>query len=591
MKLDFFQNSLKTNEAEEKTAKSYSSRIVLLRFITFCFIIFFAAAGYDYTPAFYGAAIFLLLIFSRLLQKHQKIKNKMHLLQCRKQILLQYIARFTTDWYAFPETGSRYLTEAMPQGKDLDLFGKASIYQYICAARTALGRKKLADALSPQPPDAAIIKKRQKAAAELIANPALTIELQSLSCLLPNHHDTDELMNQLETSGSYISRFMQLTTYGLPALTLSSLLLAYLDKISWNIALLFMALQFLLSGLLYQHSTNVLRPLFQTHHILKPYQKLFAVLEKENFKSPYLRELQLQLQTDSGAAHAIHYLYLLSEYTNMRLNLFFSFIANTLILWDFQCCLKFSLWKHHKSENVRLWLDTFAEIELLMSLAIIGQVKETYIFPQLLNTTAPLLDATEVKHVLLPEDSAIANSILAHSETCIVTGSNMSGKTTFLRTLAASAILSYAGAPVCARSFSLSRMHIFTSMRVQDDITKGLSTFYAELLRIKQMVEFSRKGIPMFTLIDEIFKGTNSADRIIGAREAIIKLTNPWSLNFVSTHDFELCNMADKQNLSITNYHFSEYYTNDEIHFDYKIKPGRCQTTNAKYLLKLAGIL
>ena len=147
------------------------------------------------------------------------------------------------------------------------------------------------------------------------------------------------------------------------------------------------------------------------------------------------------------------------------------------------------------------------------------------------------------------------------------------------------------GAPVCAGSFQLTPLCVFTSIRVTDDITRGLSTFYAELLRIKSMMDFSKKKTPMLICIDEIFKGTNSADRIIGAREAIRHLTNRWCITLVSTHDFELCELQSPNDTPVENYHFEEHYEDDKILFDYTLKAGRCQTTNAKYLLRMAGIL
>ena len=167
----------------------------------------------------------------------------------------------------------------------------------------------------------------------------------------------------------------------------------------------------------------------------------------------------------------------------------------------------------------------------------------------------------------------------------------MSGKTTYMRTLAGAVVLAYAGAPVCARFFSLTPLHIFTSIQVNDDMSQGISTFYAELLRIKQMVTFSHRELPMLICIDEIFKGTNSADRIIGAREAIKQLTRFYCITLVTTHDFELCDLKSPNAIPVTNCHFEEYYEENKIKFDYKLKPGRCQTTNAQYLLRMAGIL
>ena len=167
----------------------------------------------------------------------------------------------------------------------------------------------------------------------------------------------------------------------------------------------------------------------------------------------------------------------------------------------------------------------------------------------------------------------------------------MSGKSTFMRTLALNAVLAYAGGTVMAKNFRISPMRIFTSMRVRDDVSEGISSFYGEILRIKQMVAWSEQEKPMLVLVDEIFKGTNSADRIIGAEAAIKKLSRPWMMTIVTTHDFELCALADSPEVGGKNYHFEEHYDGDTIAFDYKIRPGRCRTTNAQHLMRIAGLL
>ena len=161
----------------------------------------------------------------------------------------------------------------------------------------------------------------------------------------------------------------------------------------------------------------------------------------------------------------------------------------------------------------------------------------------------------------------------------------MSGKTTFLRTVAINLVLAYLGAPVCAETLKATYMRIFTSMRVKDDVAHGISTFYAEILRIKEMAVYRKEEKPMLCLIDEIFKGTNSADRIVGAKEVITKLAGSRCMTVVSTHDFELCSITDKNQTPAVNYHFQE----DELRFDYKIRDGRCTTTNARAILRMAG--
>ena len=213
-----------------------------------------------------------------------------------------------------------------------------------------------------------------------------------------------------------------------------------------------------------------------------------------------------------------------------------------------------------------------------------------YAFPELLEDASPRLEAKNLTHLLIPEEKAVPNDIDATAGTRIITGSNMSGKTTYLRTVASACVLAYAGAPVPGERFRLSPLYLFTSIRVTDDAAHGLSTFYAEILRIKSMMAFKEKEKPMLIVIDEIFKGTNSADRLIGAREAISRLTGADFITLVSTHDFELCEI-ESDAAPVTNWHFEESYEDDKLLFDYKIKEGRCTTRNAQYLLKMAGIM
>ena len=190
-----------------------------------------------------------------------------------------------------------------------------------------------------------------------------------------------------------------------------------------------------------------------------------------------------------------------------------------------------------------------------------------------------------ITHPLINEDSAIPNSF-SFNGLNIITGSNMSGKTTFMRTIGLNYILFKAGGFVCANSFEAGLYKLFTSMKVVDDVSNGISTFYGEILRIKSIIDYIPNNKKMLVLIDEIFKGTNTLDRLVGAKEVALNLMKDNILAIITTHDFELCNIE-----GVLNYHFEEHYENDKILFDYKIKKGVSQTRNAIYLLKMAGII
>ena len=193
-----------------------------------------------------------------------------------------------------------------------------------------------------------------------------------------------------------------------------------------------------------------------------------------------------------------------------------------------------------------------------------------------------------LRHPLIPQDKVVGNDFHLEHQTNVITGSNMSGKTTFMRTVALNLVLAQAGGYVFADDMTCSYMHILTSMRVRDNVEEGISTFYGELLRIKDMITYSQTQQPMICFIDEIFKGTNSLDRIAGAKATLEKLSLPYCMVFITTHDFELTKM---DHVLYSNYHFEEHYVDGQLCFDYQIKKGPSTSTNGKFLLQQVGIL
>ena len=333
-------------------------------------------------------------------------------------------------------------------------------------------------------------------------------------------------------------------------------------------------------------TSEILKPLKMLSQELRLYQAIFERLESTDFNSSSLSKIRDTLTEEVSAAQKLKLLTLLVRFVNTRKNPVAYLFGNALFLMDFFCVASFISWQKTAARHLHRWIDAWSEAEVLISLASIGQTRGTYCFPTLLDDPAPRIYAKNLSSLLIANKKAVANDVDLTAGTVIVTGANMSGKTTWIRTIAGAVMLAYAGAPVCAESFEVSKLAVFTSIRVNDDIGQGLSTFYAELLRIKSMIEYSEKNLPMLICIDEIFKGTNEADRLLGAKEAIKRLTNERSITIVTTHDFELCDMEN-----ISNAHFQEYYEDDKIKFDFKIRDGRCTTTNAKYLLRMAGIL
>jgi DNA mismatch repair ATPase MutS len=200
------------------------------------------------------------------------------------------------------------------------------------------------------------------------------------------------------------------------------------------------------------------------------------------------------------------------------------------------------------------------------------------------------MEAQELGHPLIPNDMRVNNDTACKNNIFIISGSNMSGKTTFLRTVGINLVLAHAGSFVCAKQMSFYVTQIMTSMRIVDDLNEGISTFYAEIKRIKGIIELAGKELGMFFLIDEIFRGTNSVDRLNGAKTVLSKLDKIGALGIITTHDLDLCEMVNSYS-RIKNFSFSEDYRNNQIYFDYKLKVGKSTTTNAKYLMEMVGIM
>ena len=585
MNKNFFQAARETDLAEKRRLDRRGQMLSWLRLTTFFLCLLALAAAWDTSALeIYLVAVALACCFTALLRRHGRLFEQRLLLESHIAALSNFLARFSGEWHNFPVTGAEYLRDELPQAQDLSLFGADSIYQYLCAARTKAGRDSLADALSPFPADLALARKRQKAVEELITRPRLVLDLTAAAALLPDGHDTKPLLAALQRHTEKPYAGTAFIAWVLPAALALAIVGASLSLIGWTMPAILVLLQFLIA-----FAAAAQKPLAAMHRELRLYERLFSRLEDATFQSPHLIALQAQLKA-GGAARSLRRLAALADHAHTRHNLIFLLLANAFFLSDLHFAHRIAHWQEKTAAHLGDWLAVWAETEVLLSLSTVGLVREVYAFPKLLEDASPRLEAKNLTHLLIPEEKAVPNDIDATAGTRIITGSNMSGKTTYLRTVASACVLAYAGAPVPGERFRLSPLHIFTSIRVTDDAAHGLSTFYAEILRIKSMMAFKEKRLPMLIVIDEIFKGTNSADRLIGAREAISRLTGADFITLVSTHDFELCEI-ESDAAPVTNWHFEESYEDDKLLFDYKIKEGRCTTRNAQYLLKMAGIM
>ncbi len=587
MNPSYFENKLAEVKAEITSCKNKSQLYTTKRTIVFILIVLISATAYDlgYTWLF-GAAVALLLYFFALIKGHSDLHDQLTYKENKHQVIKDYLARFSDDWKSFNDTGEDFLPRNLTQDIDLNILGPASIFQYTSVARTAAGRQLLAQRLQPFPIDQKELAQRQAETKFFVHHPEEAIHLQTLIRQIPLNHSMTRLLDYIAgPKRDFSSALGKLSVAG-PALSFVLLGLSLLDIIPIQISMVAFSLQLGISLLALGKTSTNITPLYRMNReMVYYYQFLAAMVAILPEKTGHLDPSEIK-----ASLRPIRLLGKLCVLAEMRHNFILLFLLNFLFMWDFHIVRLFISWQKKYGDQLQNWLFLCNETETALSLATIGHTRKNTAFPELLDDAKPRIEAAELENLLISDSKSVANSVALAPSLNIITGSNMSGKTTWLRTIASSCILAYAGAPVPAAHFSLSPMTVLTSIRINDDLGSGISTFYAELTRIKAMIEATETEKPVLAVIDEIFKGTNSADRIICAKTALIHLTRATAITLVSTHDFELCHLQSDNGIPVHNFHFEEHYQDNEIVFDYLMKDGPCETTNAQFLLKMVGI-
>lgn len=585
----------KYRKLSKKTEKG-SNKIVLLRMTTaliiFSILFFLYRVGNDII--LWSVLVFLLGIFIYLIKMHNDLKNRLQDFKNLEEINKKALERLEGKWVGFKDKGEEFINTHHAYTYDLDIFGRGSLFQYINHACTSLGRERLAFILSTPLDKKEEIYKRQNAIKELAKKRwwRQKFLMESMKIKEKNKSYSEMVHWAKKKKSIYTQRNLRILLILLPLMTIILLINGYIfNAISKTIPISFVILQFLMGFLNSKNINEEFNQVYKYKDEIKAYWKMLEVFEKTSFTSPTLNHLKNRLKNKKGSL-AVQQLkqldYIVSSIENRR-NIFF-FPIKVLTLWDYQSLVRLYGWKNTSGDQIEDWLWVIGELEALSSLSSIGYDHATWALPQI-TEKASVFKAKEIAHPLLIKNP-VANTIEIKepSRILLITGSNMAGKSTFLRTVGINLVLAYSGTFICGKSMTCSLMNLQTCMRINDDLEAGISSFYGELKRIKNIVEASQEETQVFFLLDEIFKGTNSYDRHTGAKMLLKQLYQNHTMGLVSTHDLELGDLEKTTAGNIKNYHFQEHYKNGEIQFDYKLKKGVSTTRNAIYLMKMAGV-
>ncbi|HEY1022216.1 MAG TPA: MutS family DNA mismatch repair protein, partial [Flavisolibacter sp.] len=321
-------------------------------------------------------------------------------------------------------------------------------------------------------------------------------------------------------------------------------------------------------------------------------QALINWLENLSAKSGHVQAVQQQIKCqDSLAGHELKELGKILDRFDLRNNLVGLFVFNSFLLWDVRQMISLNAWRRRNKPVVKKWFAALAEMEVVHSLCTLHLNYPAWQFP-IFRPQHFVLQADEVGHPLIPQEQRVNNSYSMEgvAKIGLITGSNMAGKSTFLRSLGVNIVLAQVGAPVCASTFVLSPVQLLSSMRIADNLAENTSTFYAELKKLRSIIERVKRHEKVFILLDEILRGTNSYDRHTGAAALLKQLIKEKAVAVIATHDVELAQLQTEYPASVENYHFDVEVEGEELYFDYKLKQGICKSLNASILMKKIGI-
>ena len=591
---EYYQKQIDHYTARLKQIKKRRNLITLAKLLTFGYMIFLIYLLINHsTQPLLLLGIGAILVFIFLTLWDSQIIYRQHLIE-----ELLRINTLESDYlagnFSALDQGERFNDPAHPYAHDLDLFGEDSLFQHLNRTVTFSGTQKLVSWLLSLSKDPEVIHSRQQAAEELCAEPEWCQHFRAAGALHPTQALDAVILKSGPTESPFFSKHstVRLILWIANTIVIVSWAVTSFTPLPFSISLVLSLLQ--LSALaLYIKKINAYHQRLNLFlKTISNYLPLVRLIHDQSFRSPYLQKIRHSLFTpESDSLQALTQLHRIQNSLDQRGNIVIAFILNGLYLKDFHTLLRLDHWRKKYGPDIETWTDVLSEADALISMANYRFNHPAYCLPVICQDR--LLDTEEIGHPLLKSERNVANdfSIRSLHQIAIVTGANMAGKSTFLRTIGVNLILAQSGNVVCSRYFAFQPMTLFTSMRTTDSLSKDTSYFHAELLRLQQLVNIAQQEDKVFIILDEMLKGTNSVDKLNGSLAFLKRILSYPISGLVATHDLALGELADDFPEHFFNVCFEIVHSGSQITYDYKLHPGISSNMNASILLKQMGLI
>ena len=576
----------KYNESLKKIKRqlTISSTIRLILFLAICTAVYFT---FGQAKLVIGIIIFGIAAFIYLVSKHSD-------LQYKRDLLIAIIAQNGTElqileraFHHLPD-GSAYKNPLHEFSQDIDLFGRGSFFQY--CNRTALesGSDLFANLLTEN--SIKNIPQKQEAVKELANFPEWRQRFSAIASLVKTEVPANNIIHWLENYKPFAPKWIKPVSIGFSVISLALILAYFTDFISGYFVFGWFFIGLIISGRYLKKVNELASATDKIQSTFEQFYKLISEIETQEFSSELLSEKRNSVvNSNKKASEALKKFAKNLDDLDQRSNLLVGIFGNGFMLRDTMQAFKIEKWISENKQNVANWFEVISFFDAYNSLGNYAFNHPNQVFPKITDNET-VLNAENAAHPLLNNKTAVRNNIVIKDEQFfIITGANMAGKSTFLRTVALQIVMGNVGLPTNSEKVSYSPIKLITSMRTTDSLTDDESYFFSELKRLKFIVE-SIKTDRYFIILDEILKGTNSTDKAIGSRKFVEKLVKSGSTGIIATHDLSLCEVANELP-QVKNYYFDARIENDELYFDYTFKEGICQNMNASFLLKKMEIV